>query len=154
MNETETIHDQLRRAHEDGAWLGASLHQLLAGVNAETAARRPIPTAHTIWEIALHIGTWEDVFRHRLQGKAIGDLTPEEDWPAIGDPTGETWQATRSRLEQGHRELRRAVLAFPATRLDETVPGRDFTFRVMIEGAVHHALYHGGQIGILAKGGV
>ena len=29
---------------------------------------RPLSDAHNIWEIVLHIATWEDVVRRRLQG--------------------------------------------------------------------------------------
>ena len=35
--------------------------------------------------------------------------------------------------------------------LDQKVPGREFTFYVLLHGVVHHNLYHAGQIAILKK---
>ena len=35
--------------------------------------------------------------------------------------------------------------------LESTVPGKDCKFRQMLHGAVHHNLYHAGQISLLKK---
>ncbi len=61
MTETFRLADQIRRAFEGNAWHGDSILELLADVNAKTAAARPIKDAHSIWEILLHIAAWDDV---------------------------------------------------------------------------------------------
>jgi hypothetical protein len=35
--------------------------------------------------------------------------------------------------------------------LDTTVPGKDYTYAVMLHGAAQHVLYHAGQIALLKK---
>jgi hypothetical protein len=56
IDELPRIVDQLRRAFEGDAWHGPSVLEALTGVNAKMAAAKPIPTAHSIWEIVEHIG--------------------------------------------------------------------------------------------------
>jgi len=53
MRESERIADQLKRAFEGKSWHGPSLLEILKDVTAGQAAARPIPGAHSIWEIVL-----------------------------------------------------------------------------------------------------
>ena len=71
MSETARLADQIRRAFEGEAWHGDSLLELLKGVNAATAAAKPIKNAHSIWELILHIAAWDDIVRQRTGGKAV-----------------------------------------------------------------------------------
>ena len=54
MTEVERIADQLKRSMEGKAWHGPALLEVLEGVTAQQAAA-PVSTAHTIWEIVLHV---------------------------------------------------------------------------------------------------
>jgi len=108
MGEVERIHDQLGRAFAGGAWHGPALRELLAGVTSETAARRVLPRAHTIWEIVLHIAAWERAALGRLEGKPM-KLSPDEDWPPVRQTSEQAWGATLEMLEEGHRRLAGAV---------------------------------------------
>jgi uncharacterized damage-inducible protein DinB len=148
MPEIQRILDQLVRASEGDAWHGPPVSRVLQGIDAAAASARPLPHAHSIWELALHIAAWEDVVWRRLGGEVIGELPPERDWPAAGAGPSE-WQRTVAELEAGNRRLREAVSRFPEERLVETVPGRDYTFYVMLHGIVQHDLYHAGQIALL-----
>ncbi len=146
MGESDHIWDLLQRAYEGNVWHGAALRKLLAEVTPEQAAARPIPGAHTIWESALHVATYEDVIRRRLEGQRIGKLPSERGWPAVADTSHTAWRRTLDALDDGHRQLRQAIAEFPDTRLNETVPGRDYPFYLLLYGAVQHDLYHAGHI--------
>jgi hypothetical protein len=150
MNEIERVHEQLKRAFQGPAWSGPSVLEVLAGVTAAQAARRPIAGAHTIWEIALHIGTWEDVVRRRALGQKV-EVSDDENWPTITEPTAKAWEAAIARITAGHMELRRVVAAFDPRRIDEPlVPGGNTAY-VQFHGAAQHDLYHAGQIAVLRK---
>ena len=82
MNEMDRILDQLKRAFEGDAWHGPSMRDALDGVDAPMAAMRPLAKAHSVWEIVLHITTWEAVVASRLRGKPL-EVTPELDWPSF-----------------------------------------------------------------------
>lgn len=150
MTEIERILDQMRRAHEGGAWHGPSLREALDGVTAAQAAARPVPGAHSIREIVLHLAAWEDTLRRRLGGEPLAE-PPEGDWPE-GDGDGEAaWAALRGRLDDRSRRLREAVAALDDAGLDEPPYEGTYTRYATLHGAVQHLLYHAGQVVLLRK---
>ena len=66
--EVDRIRDQFRRAFEGEAWHGPSVLALLDGVTAQQAAAHPIPGAHSIWELTMHIEAYSRL--KRLAGQA------------------------------------------------------------------------------------
>jgi uncharacterized damage-inducible protein DinB len=149
--ETERISDQLRRALPGGAWHGPSLEDILDGVAPEEAAARPIPAAHSIWEIALHRAAWGEIVRRRISGESGTDVPPEQDWPAGAEISEAAWQRTAERFVRAHEELAKVIAKLPDARLHETVPGHDDTLYGMLHGLVQRLLYHTGQMAILTK---
>lgn len=150
MSECARIHDQLQRAFEGNAWHGPALREVLDGVEAAHAARRPLANAHTIWEIVLHVAAWEAAALRRLAGDEA-KLTDAEDWPAVADAGEPAWRAALAALERGSRALRQAVRAMPDARLAEPAPGASYSLYVLLHGVVQRDLYHAGQIALLKK---
>lgn len=85
------LEEQLRLMLEGGSWHGPSILETLEGVSAEQAASHPIPGAHSIWELVLHISSDYTLVLRRLAGDGR-PLTPEEGWPPCPPPTAENWQ--------------------------------------------------------------
>ena len=143
--EVERIRDQHRRAFERDAWHGPAVLELLDGLGHEAALARPIPGAHGILELVLHIAAWEATVARRLRTKEAIELTPDEDWekPTF---TAEGWEAAKKRLEESRRALDDALAELTDERLSEPVPGKDYAVYVMLHGVVQHTLYHAGQI--------
>jgi uncharacterized damage-inducible protein DinB len=151
MSEIQRIEDQLQRAFEGHAWHGPAVRELLADVTAAKAAGRPLPNAHSIWEIVLHMATWERVVRRRLQGEAVADLPTEEDWPPVRDSSEAAWRRAIDDLEQANHDLRNTMARTSEARLAEMVPGKDHSVYIMLHGIIQHDLYHAGQIAVLKK---
>ena len=151
MSEIQRIEDQLRRAFEGNAWHGPAVRELLADVTAAQAAGRPLPTAHSIWEIVLHMATWERVVYRRLQGETVVNLPMEQDWPPVRDSSEAAWHQAVRDLEQANHDLRAAIAQLTEARLADMAPGKDHSVYVMLHGIIQHDLYHAGQIAILKK---
>src|SRR5215218_10339843 len=100
--EMDRIRDQFRRAFNGEAWHGPAVLALLDGVTAEQAAAHPIPGAHSIWELTLHIAAWEDACRRRLEGDPA-QLGDDEDFPPITDTTEAAWQNAKTELSDVHQ---------------------------------------------------
>jgi uncharacterized damage-inducible protein DinB len=150
MDEVERIRDQIVRTLDGEAWHGPPLMDVLADLDAASASARPIPAAHTPWEILLHITAWAEVVLARLGGEAP-ELSDAEDWPtpAGGD---EAWQADVDHLRRVHEELLEELVTLEASWLDAPIlPGYSSVY-VTLQGLVQHNLYHGGQIAVLKKG--
>jgi len=153
MAEAVRIADQLRRAFDGEAWHGDSLFEILKRVTAAQASTRSIRSAHTIWELVLHIAAWDDVVLRRLGGSAV-TLSDAENFPSVADVSDGAWREAVARTRRIHEELVAAVIALPDSRLDDIVPGKEgahYTYYYMLHGVVQHELYHAGQITLLKK---
>lgn len=151
MTELGRIADLVKRAYDGPAWSGPSLVEVLQEISSTEAAARPLEGAHSIWEIVAHIAAWEEVVTRRLRGEAKREYSQDEDWPPVRDTSEAGWSALLMRLKTTNLELRQAILAFEQSRLSGVVPGADYSFYVMMHGAVHHDLYHAGQIAVLKR---
>jgi uncharacterized damage-inducible protein DinB len=157
MNERDVLLDELRRAHDGDPWHGESTRAILAGVTARDAASRPIPSAHTIWEILLHMTAWTREVTLRLR-EGHGGVPKDGDWPAVGPTSHEAWLEALDQHERAHRDLLQALADAPASRLPERYGverdkalGTGETFTVMLHGIAQHDAYHSGQISLLKK---
>lgn len=153
MTETHRINSQLKRAQEGEAWHGPSLRELLDGVTAEQAAAKPIPNAHSIWELVNHIIAWEQIVRRRLEGEVVSEVPDEMNFPPVNDPSETAWQATLQSLAASNRSLRESIKRIDDAKLEKTVPGEKYNNYFMLHGAIQHDLYHAGQIALLKKAG-
>jgi heme-degrading monooxygenase HmoA/uncharacterized damage-inducible protein DinB len=132
-------------------WHGPALDELLDGVSHETASARPVPGAHTIWELVLHVTGWTNVFRRRLEGAALEE--PEEgDFPSPPPPSAPAWHQARQAVLEAHTRLAARVASLCEADLDAPIPGRPFDGRFQVRAAIRHTVYHSGQIGLLRKG--
>ena len=69
----------------------------------------------------------------------------EKEWAEPPIPWNELlarWKQSRDLLEQRLRN-------FPAEDLSKQVPGRDYSYERMLEGIVHHTIWHAGQIAMV-----
>ena len=155
MNEIQRIVDQLEREHAGEPWHGSPLTQILSGVDHARAAARPLPGAHSIWELVLHLTAWKNETRHRLTGGRAGEPR-EGDWPAVGDATAERWREAREKLDLSHQLLVSAVKEFKEENLpvptndprsDDIAP----TYYELLMGILQHDVYHAGQIAVLKR---
>jgi uncharacterized damage-inducible protein DinB len=150
VTQAEAVADEIERAVAGGAWHGPSLAELLANVTAEEAIQRPIPPAHNIWELVLHLTSWANIVHRRLTG-GDGDPREGEDWP-VAHPAGEAeWTAARTALARSHERVREVVARLSDVELAAKIPGGDASIAGMLHGLAQHAAYHGGQIALLKK---
>jgi len=151
-NECSRMADQLRRAFEGNAWHGPAVQELLADVSAAQAVARPIGSAHSIWELLLHIEAWERVTIAAISGTAMPKPMPlEQDFPRIAHEGEAAFQTAKAELFEVTQQLAAAIEGFDPNRLEDTVPGRSYDFYHLFHGMTQHALYHAGQIALLKK---
>jgi uncharacterized damage-inducible protein DinB len=150
MSQIDFIVDQLKRAFDGEAWHGPALMEVLDGIDAKRAASRPVSAAHSIWELVLHVGAWEQVVTRRIQGETL-TLTDEQDFGHVGQVNEENWRRAIQTLQKNHSDLISAVASLPESRLIERVPGKDYDLLFMLLGTLQHVAYHGGQISLIKR---
>ncbi len=150
-NELVRIEAQLRAVFEGPAWHGPAVLELLRDVTPAEAVARPIPDAHTIWELVLHMTATYDLVLRRLRGDKR-PLTPAEDWPPAAKPTDANWQEAIAALRGRNEATRVAVLRFdPLHLVAPLVPEPPYTAYEQFIGLTQHDLYHAGQIALLKR---
>jgi len=147
----------LRKGHSSDPWHGPATADLLHDVSPAAAAARPVPEGHSIWEIVLHMTSWQREVLRRLGGTE--PQAPEDgDWPVPPASGQDAWDRARARLEASLEELASAVAALSDDDLRKPVgPSRDLalgsgvTRAEMVAGVLQHNAYHSGQIALLRK---
>ena len=147
MRSTERLLDQLNRAFGGEAWHGPALRNLLDGVTEEQAKAHPIRGAHSILELVVHIGTWNDVVGRRVGGTEV-DLKTVEDWT---DVSKINWKDAIARLEKAQSVLVDSVARLASDDLEKPVAGAKRSKFTEVAGALQHTVYHSGQIALLKK---
>ena len=147
------IADEIRSTMEGKAWYGDPVKKILEGITAEQAVKHPIASAHSIWELVLHMTVWVQAALGAINGSPMPKYpwTPEFDFPPITDSTDVAWQTAVRGLFEKYAELASKIEAFVDERLDEAVPGRSYNYYHLFLGMAQHAVYHTGQIALLKK---
>ena len=155
QSELARIAAELERAYNGDAWHGPPMTEALKGICALSAPVKPIPEAHSIWEIVHHLTAWNHIVRRRFLGELVMP-TRDDDWPPVEGFGHEAWDAAVRSLHEACAalisELKKAAKKRDCDMvLNKTVPGKTHSVYVMLHGAVQHNLYHTGQISILRK---
>lgn len=152
-SEVKRIQDQLRRSHQGPAWHGPSLDEILQGVDARRASARPLPNAHSIWELVLHVAGWEIAAVRGVEGRAAL-LSDEEDFPQVPETSQAAWKQALQTLNSSHQRLQEAIGRLSDEDLERAVKGLQTKYSLygLLHGVIQHNLYHAGQMALLKKG--
>jgi len=159
MIDVPFLREQLGKGYSDDPWHGPATTVALEGVTAAEAAAHPIPGAHSIWEIVLHMTGWQNEVRRRLGGSQPA-LPQEGDWPEPGEASGTVWQRDCELLEASLAEVLEVMSRLSERDLERAVGslsdrdpalGTGVTHQAMVNGLVQHNAYHTGQIVLLRK---
>ncbi len=150
MSEIDRILAHYDQVMQGSAWHGDPVWQVLDGVPVEDAAARPLPDAHTIWEIVMHMIFWEDVVNERLAGRRAG-LVEEKNFPPMPQATEENWRETLDQLRTSNRAFRDALAKLEPAKLGELSAAGKRTYYDEAHGIIEHHVYHLGQIALLRK---
>ena len=157
MSEKRRIVDLSSRVMEGDPWHAGNIAALLADVTAVEAAARPIPGAHSIWQLVLHMTAWAEEVRARVSGAPAGNPAVG-DWPRVGPVGRARWDAARAALFSAYQALHKDVsrmaardLSRPTVDPRNRATGEGMSRYVTIHGVIHHAVYHAGQIALLKR---
>jgi uncharacterized damage-inducible protein DinB len=151
--EIDLLLEMLDRSFDTRSWHGPNLRGAIRGVDVATAAARPAPGRHNIWEHVVHAAYWKYAVRRRLLGEKRGSFTVKgSNWfPRPVTKTAAAWVDDIALLEDVHATLRAAVAVLGPKDLAHARPGRTVTNRELILGIAAHDVYHAGQIQLLKR---
>ena len=136
--------------YSSSPWHGDAMWSILGGISAELAAARPLPDAHTVWQIVMHMTFWEEVATKRLAGERAG-LIEERNFPPLPAITEENWRKTLDEFRSSNARFREALAKLDPAKLDELSAAGKRTYYDEAHGIIEHNVYHAGQIAMLKK---
>jgi uncharacterized damage-inducible protein DinB len=145
MDQKEMIGRQLDRVFNGPAWHGPSVIETLNQITEQHALNK-FKDSHTLIQLIAHMATWRKFVIERLNGNAAFDVSDEQNFAAPAN-----LQATIQHLKTTQLELVKAIENFPEEKFREKVPTREYSFQTMLNGILHHDLYHLGQIALLKR---
>lgn len=141
----------LRESFSGEPWHADAFLDLVVDVPADLAAAKPVPGAHSIWEIVLHCDAWLRILRLRLLGSPDEAPPPDTEWPAIGEQSPAAWQAALENLGEAERRLRELILQQSGSRFDPSAREYDARMHLQLLGGLAHLAHHGGQVTLLRR---
>jgi len=134
-------------------WYGSNLANALKDISLERAFQKPAHGSHNIYEMVMHLVCWRVFAIEMLLGNAAYkvEINSEQDWPVNYEATEANWKSASKQLEKTQVQLLQLLEQFEDYKLGDLVPGRAFKFHALLNGLLHHDIYHAGQIAILKK---
>lgn len=151
MNEIARLQHLMQQTYSGNCFHGDSIAQIFNSIDVPTAIWIPTGGVHSIWQIVLHMTAWQNAIRERLTSPTLVTLNDKQNYPNPRETTPEQLSATLDAFRDAVYALIAAVGEFPEEKLEHSVPGRGYTFDVLLHGAIHHNLYHAGQISLVSS---
>lgn len=142
---------QFREVLEGPAWIDENFRKKIDGISEDQAFQRPLPELHSVAELVSHLVVWRREVMQRLKGmeRTLRESSPEN-WRGNEELRPQGWKHLRSDLYRSQEELEELLKSRPDSFLEGKYT-EDHTYGHLVEGLLHHDLYHLGQLGITVK---
>jgi hypothetical protein len=152
----ENIIGQLRAVQEATNWMGTNFDKKLRLIEEDEAFKHPVPGLHSVAEIISHLTVWrkETILKVKtgkgsITEEAEANWLPELRLKKIG------WNRIKSEYRNSLTELIELLQTREDNFLDQKYYDTDFKgyypYKFVIDGMLHHDIYHLGQLGIIVK---
>lgn len=148
----ENTIEQLKDVQNGITWYDDNIEKKINPIASNQAFIRPLPEIHSVAEIVSHMLVWRRDTIGKLKGQE-SDLTIEspENWKSNEELKIIGWDKLKKDLSDSQEELVNYLSDKDDQYLKETMYKEEFSLKYLVEGLLHHDLYHLGQIGITIK---
>jgi len=145
-----TMVSNLKECFDGEPWYGVSVMARLKAIDWRIVNEKKFG-AKSIATLLGHMIGWRVFVLKKLQGDRAFTIQIDgpTDWPEIHITTAEEWGELLGKLQATQDELLKIISEQSDELLDQTVPGKNFNFRFLLEGITQHDIYHLGQITLL-----
>lgn len=150
------IIEQLIEVQNGKIWIGSSYESKLNGIEDNLYFVRPKKDLHSIAEIISHLTLWRKEAILKIKtGKGSKTDDCDENWLPNDTLKKIGWTEIKATYDKSLSELI-ALLQEKEDRFlnkkyyDTDFKG-DYTYRFLLDGMLHHDIYHLGQLGVIIK---
>ena len=150
------IIEQLIEIQNGKIWIGSSYESKLNGIDDSLFFIRPAKDLHSIAEIFSHITLWRNEAILKIKtGKGSKTDDCEENWLTNKKLKVKGWTKIKSEYDNSLSELidllKEKDDGFLNKEYYDTDFKGNFKYSFLINGMLHHDIYHLGQLGIIIK---
>lgn len=142
---------QLTEIEEGSLWFDQSLKQKLEHLTEATVFIKPLPDVHSVAEHVSHMLEWRKECIQRFSGLKYELMNSPEDWKDNEQLKKIGWFNLKSSLYDSTQSMIALIDGKGDSYLDTVFQDTGYTFKYLIEGIIHHDIYHLGQIGVTIK---
>jgi uncharacterized damage-inducible protein DinB len=142
---------QLYELQDGSSWFDQCFKDKIGGLTEMEAFTRPHSGVHSVAEHVSHILEWRKECLMRFSDHKRELMHSPDDWKDNTVLKDAGWEQLKNRLYESTAALIQALEHKDDTYLETRFRDTDYNFHYLIEGIIHHDLYHLGQIGITIK---
>lgn len=150
------IIDELKDIQNGKIWIGSSYESKLNSIDNSQVFERPIKNMHSIAEIISHLTLWRNEALLKIK-TGTGSKTDkcEENWLTNIQLKEKGWKKIKSEYDNTLTELIELLKEKDDMFLQKEYYDTDFKgnyeYRFLLNGILHHDIYHLGQLGLIIK---
>ncbi len=150
------IIQQYKDVQNGTLWIGSTIGSKLNQIDEQMVFTRPLESLHSIAEIISHLTLWRKETILKIQtGKGSKTDDCAENWLPNDQLEPKGWHRIKSEYDDTLIALIALLDSKDDAFLEEKYYDTDFKghypYRFIIDGMLHHDLYHLGQLGIIIK---
>jgi uncharacterized damage-inducible protein DinB len=146
------IIQQLNNLDNGELWLDENFARKLEWLNEKNAFTRPLPDLHSPAELLSHLIIWRRINIRRINGETvILEVDDPNNWKTNDELRPNGWEALKKEFYESKQEIIDLLYNKDDSYLNTitTFYGKDVKY--LLQGLVHHDVYHLGQLGISIK---
>ena len=147
---------QLEAINYKALWVGQNVMEKIDGISPYTAFIRPIPELHSVAEIIGHLVALNiDIINKFKTHFNLQQVYQPEHWRSNEELKTIGWKQLKEDYEKSILSIIVLIGDKDDSLLEKTYTEENhksvYPFEFALEGVIHHAMYHLGQIGIIIK---
>jgi uncharacterized damage-inducible protein DinB len=147
---------QLNDIQKNKLWMGDNFEKKLNSLSAEQAFIRPLEKLNSVAQIIAHLSFWNrDLITKLNTGEGVFLESDKENWNSTEELQKQGWSTICENYQSSLDEVIKILNSKDDSFLKQVYYDQDFkqdfTYDFVLNGALHHHLYHLGQLGIVIK---
>jgi uncharacterized damage-inducible protein DinB len=142
---------KLREIEEGSPWFDQSFKDKLKNITDSIAFTRPMHAVHSVAEHVSHMLEWRKECIQRFNGRKYELMHSPEDWKDNTELKKIGWHNLKEALYASTISMIKLIEGKNDSYLDNNFQDTGYNYKYLIEGIIHHDIYHLGQIGVTLK---
>ena len=147
----ENLIRQLNEIQDGSLWFDQSFKDKLESLSSADVFKRPIPSIHSVAEHVSHMLEWRKECILRYKGGKTELMNSPDNWKDNIELKEIGWTNLKNALYASKHNLIDLIHNQDDKYLETRFCDTDYNFKYLLEGIIHHDLYHLGQIGTTIK---